>query len=85
MSKDYVVRLRFIKRAKALGFILNENKELLTLRHDPHTTRADIKERTIAKIVDVSRKIHTIWTESKRPRNTWRPSVTVMVHSADVP
>ena len=58
--KDEVARLRFIKRAKALGFTLNEIKELLTLRHDPHTTRADIKERTLAKIEDVDRKIHDL-------------------------
>jgi MerR family copper efflux transcriptional regulator len=55
--EDEVARLQFIKRAKALGFTLNEIKELLTLRQDPHTTRADIKARTLAKIEDVNRKI----------------------------
>ncbi|MBU4264141.1 MAG: heavy metal-responsive transcriptional regulator [Proteobacteria bacterium] len=55
--QDEVARLRFIKRAKALGFTLNEIKELLALRHDPQTTRADIKQRTLVKIEDVDRKI----------------------------
>jgi MerR family copper efflux transcriptional regulator len=55
--EDEVARLQFIKRAKALGFTLNEIKELLALRQDPHTTRADIKARTLAKIEDVNRKI----------------------------
>jgi len=57
---EEVARLRFIKRAKALGFTLNEIKELLALSHDPHATRADIKERTLAKIEDVDRKIRDL-------------------------
>lgn len=57
---EEVSRLRFIKRAKALGFTLNEIKELLALSQDPHTTRADIKKRTLAKIEDVDRKIRDL-------------------------
>lgn len=52
-----VARLRFIKRAKALGFSLNEIKELLSLRHDPTATKADIKRRTEAKVEDIRQKI----------------------------
>lgn len=59
-AEEEVARLKFIKRAKTLGFTLNEIKELLTLRHDPHTTRADIKERTLAKLADVNRKIQDL-------------------------
>ena len=58
--EEEVARLLFIKRAKALGFTLNEIRELLALSHDPHTTRADIKERTLAKIEDVERKIRDL-------------------------
>ncbi|MEW6519850.1 MAG: MerR family DNA-binding protein [Thermodesulfobacteriota bacterium] len=50
-------RLRFIKRAKGLGFTLHEIKELLALSHDPRATRADIRQRTLAKIEDVNRRI----------------------------
>ena len=50
-------RLRFIKRAKKLGFTLNEIKELLVLSNDPHTTKADIKERTEQKADDIRQKI----------------------------
>ena len=52
-----VTRLKFIKRAKNLGFTLNEIKELLFIRHDPHATKADIKNRTLDKIEDVKKKI----------------------------
>jgi Hg(II)-responsive transcriptional regulator len=55
--EEEVTRLRFIKRAKSLGFTLNEIKELLFIRHDPHATKADIKNRTLAKLEDVKRKI----------------------------
>ena len=55
--EDEVARLKFIKRAKSLGFTLNEIKELLLLRHDPHATKADIKDRTLAKIKDIEEKI----------------------------
>jgi Cu(I)-responsive transcriptional regulator len=55
--EDEVARLKFIKRAKALGFTLNEIKELLFIRHDPNATKADIKNRTLAKIKGIENKI----------------------------
>ena len=56
-TEDVVARLRFIKRAKELGFSLKEIKELLALRVDPETTCAEVKSRAQAKIVDVEAKI----------------------------
>lgn len=58
--EEEVERLRFIKRAKALGFTLHEIKELLALSHDPGTTRAEIKKRTLTKIEDVTRKLRDL-------------------------
>ena len=55
-----VDRLRFIKRAKELGFTLNEIKELLSLRLDPTTTCADVKSRAESKIDDIQDKIRTL-------------------------
>ena len=55
--EEEVTRLRFIKKAKSLGFTLNEIKELLFIRHDPNATKADIKNRTQNKIKDVKQKI----------------------------
>lgn len=56
-SFDAVRRIRFIKRAQELGFSLHEIKDLLSLRIDAHTTRADIRKRARAKIADVEQKI----------------------------
>lgn len=58
--ESVVPRLLFIKRAKDLGFTLNEIKDLLSLRLDPDTTCADVKQRAEAKITDVEEKMRTL-------------------------
>ena len=50
-------RIRFIKRAKNLGFSLSEIKELLAMRQDPSVSKADIKKKTEDKISDIKGKI----------------------------
>jgi MerR family transcriptional regulator, copper efflux regulator len=52
-----VARLRFIRRAKELGFSLKEIKELLDLRLDPAATCAEIKNQTETKIAQIEAKI----------------------------
>ncbi len=59
-DEGIVIRLRFIRRAKELGFTLNEIKELLSLKHDPSTTCADMKGRAEAKIKDIDQRIRTL-------------------------
>jgi len=58
--EDVVARLRFIRRAKELGFSLKEIKELLALRVDPDTTCAEVRKRSEDKIADVVTKIETL-------------------------
>jgi Cu(I)-responsive transcriptional regulator len=67
--EEEVARLRFIKRAKNLGFTLNEIKELLFLRTDPHATQADIKSRTLDKIKHVKQKISDLTRIKKALEN----------------
>ncbi len=55
--KETVSRIRFIRRAKELGFSLKEIKELLALRVDPETTCGDIRRRAQAKIQSIEEKI----------------------------
>ena len=50
-------RLRFIKRAKLLGFSLKEIQELLTLQQSPSASRAEVKARTGNKIRDIRARI----------------------------
>ena len=58
--EDVVARLRFIRRAKELGFSLKEIKELLALRVDPTTTCWEVKEQAEAKITDIDGKIASL-------------------------
>jgi len=58
--EDVVARLRFIRRAKELGFSLKEIVELFSLRVDPDTTCADIKRRAEAKITTMEEKIRSM-------------------------
>ena len=44
-SDEYVGRIRFIKRAQGLGFTLKEVLELLSLRLEPDSDRADVKRQ----------------------------------------
>jgi len=52
-----VLRIRFIQRAKELGFTLREIKGLLKLRVDPDTTCTVVREQAAEKIDDVKKKI----------------------------
>lgn len=58
--ESVVPRLLFIKRAKELRFTLNEIKDLLSLRLDPNTTCADVKQRAEGKIADVEEKMRSL-------------------------
>jgi Zn(II)-responsive transcriptional regulator len=57
---DALVRLRFIRHAKTLGFSLDEIKELLALRVDRTKTCADVRSRAQAKIADIGHRIESL-------------------------
>lgn len=54
------VRLRFILRAKILGFTLSEIQELLDLRVNPRRTADDVRRHAEEKIADVELKIRDL-------------------------
>ncbi len=59
-TPDVVVNLRFIKRAKELGFSLKEIAELLRLEASDGTTAADVRERAEAKLEDLEERIRAL-------------------------
>jgi len=59
---EAVGRLRFIRRAKELGFTLREIRELLDLRADESTTCDVVRARAAAKIADIEEKIRSLQT-----------------------
>lgn len=56
-TPETIQRVRFIQRAKVLGFSLKDIRALLTLRNEPSTRCADVKARALKKITEVDKKI----------------------------
>jgi len=65
---DTPARLRFILRAKNLGFALKEIRELLSLRLDEHTCRAEVRQQATEKIGDLDKKIRDLQSMRARLR-----------------
>jgi MerR family mercuric resistance operon transcriptional regulator len=56
-APDIVRRLRFIRRAKDLGFTLKEIGGLLDLRVDPARSCAEVRSLAKAKMADIEAKL----------------------------
>ena len=56
-TEEVLARIRFIRRAKELGFSLREIGELLAIQDDPDATRANVKKHASSKLVDIEAKI----------------------------
>lgn len=59
-GEEAVSVLRFIRRAKQLGFTLKEIQGLLALRLDAAATRADVRRQARSKLADVEEKIRDL-------------------------
>lgn len=53
-------RLRFIRRARDLGFTLQEIVELLELTADPSADAAAVRARAVEKLADLEERIRTL-------------------------
>ncbi len=59
-GEDAVSRLRFIRRAKDLGFTLRGIGELLSLGHDRSAPAVDVKCRAEAKNADIEGMVRSL-------------------------
>jgi len=53
-------RLRFIRRSKALGFTLDEIRELLRLTTAESADRSEVRALAAARLADVESKLHEL-------------------------
>ena len=53
-------RLRFIQRAKAMNFSLEEIAQLLTMREEPQNARDEVRELTYAKLQQVEEQLQKL-------------------------
>lgn len=59
-SEEALRRLRFVRRAKALGFTLREISDLLELRVGSARLRTQVRARTQARIDDIDGRIEEL-------------------------
>ena len=59
-TPDAVTRLRFIRRAKELGFTLPEIRELLALSADRERGVRGVKQRAEARLAEIDRRIREL-------------------------
>ena len=57
---EVIQRLRFIRRAKELGFSLAEIRDLLNLRDDPEATAGEVRARAEAKVAEIEAKVRDL-------------------------
>ncbi len=57
---DTPPRVRFVKHAQALGFSLQEIRELLSLRATPKARCADVKRRAETKLSEIDEKVRVL-------------------------
>jgi MerR family transcriptional regulator, copper efflux regulator len=55
--QETVSRLRFVRRAKDLGFSLQEIRELLALRDNPAASAREVKRRAEDKLADIEARL----------------------------
>ena len=56
-ASSHIHKLRFLQRARSLGFSIEECRTLLSLYEDQRRTSADVKQLALAKIDQIEQKI----------------------------
>ena len=56
-TDEHVHKLRFVQRARSLGFSVEDCRHLLSLYEDHHRSSADVKALATARLAQIERKI----------------------------
>ena len=59
-ADEHVHKLRFVQRARSLGFSVNECRNLLSLYEDKHRASAEVKRLAQARLADLDRKVEEL-------------------------
>lgn len=59
-DEQQLQRLRFIKRARDMGFSLDESRELLALSQNPQRTSASVKHKAEQQILRIDEQIEAL-------------------------
>ena len=59
-NEEAIKRLAFIRKAKSLGFTLNEIQELLSLKSNESGDCENVKQLAGEKLVDIEQKINSL-------------------------
>jgi MerR family copper efflux transcriptional regulator len=59
-SEEAIAHLRFVRRAKELGFTLEEIKDLLSLKLSPNQSSRGVKRLAVEKLAEIEGKIKTL-------------------------
>ena len=59
-EERHIHMLRFVQRARSLGFGINECRSLLSLYQDQGRASADVKRLAEARLADIDRKIEEL-------------------------
>ena len=68
-SSEDVHRLRFLQRARSIGFSVEECRQLLSLYADKRRESADVKAVAEAKLIEIDRKIAELVSLQKTLRH----------------
>lgn len=84
-SSEDVQTLRFIQRARSLGFTVKEVGALISLWHDKKRTSHDVKAMALAHVAEIDRKVEelqamrrTLATLAERCHGDERPECPIL-------
>ena len=59
-TQTHLQTLRFVRQAQALGFNLDETRELLLLRNNGHSDASEVKSRAEKKLAEIEMKLNLL-------------------------
>jgi DNA-binding transcriptional MerR regulator len=82
-EEDDIALLRFIRKAKRLGFMLMKVKELLAMRSDPLRACPDVQRQAEVKIEDIQARVQAleearngVYAACQEQEVSWKPSTS---------